>query len=321
MKQKICWTITDVFPGMKSQVMGLGDAIGIPVVHKTCKKRWPWGWLGLSVGNPLGHLTPESDPLTPPWPDLVISCGRRSAPLALAIKAQNKGKTFCVHVQDPLFKRRQFDLIVAPEHDHLKGPNVVSTKGALHKVTQEKIHQDMQKHNHLFKDLPRPFSAVLLGGSTHRYQMTLDALKDLIQKILLIRDQTKGSVLVTPSFRTPFRSFLSEALAQERHVFLADIEQVNPYLAMLGMADFIFVTDDSVNMITEACSTGKPVYILPVMGQGKTKAKNFIQDLSEEGIIRFFEGAIETWTYPPFNDTEKVASLTRERLGLIPLSF
>jgi len=306
---KTCWTITDVFPGMKSQVIGLAEAIGLPTVHKNCTRRWPWGWLNLPWGNPLSQLTPGSDPLTPPWPDLIITAGRRSASLALAIKKQNKGKTICVHIQDPQINYAHFDLIVAPEHDNLKGPNVISTKGALHKVTPQKIKDELKIHSSLFKDLPGPYSTVLLGGTTHRYKMTREALEDLIQKIFLIRENTKGSVLVTPSFRTPFRDVLSKALANEPNIFLADIETLNPYFAMLGKADFIFVTDDSVNMLCEACSTGKPVYVLPLKGFKEAKSKHFIQDLIHEGVVRSFEGPIGTWTYAPFNETARIASL------------
>jgi len=314
--KKICWTLTDEFPGMKSQVMGLAEALNLFTIHKTCKRRWPWGWLGLLWGNPLNQLMSQSDPLTPPWPDVVISCGRRSAPLALAIKRQSKAKTFCIHIQNPLFHLNDFDVIVSPEHDHLNGPNVISTKGAIHKVTPQKIEEGVKTYDALFQHLPRPYSTVLLGGSTNRYKMPFRAIEKLIETIREIRDKTQGSVLVTPSFRTPFREILTSALKNEPHVFLAEIEKVNPYYAMLGLADFIFVTDDSVNMVCEACSTGKPVYILPLLDHSATKPKKFVQGLIQEGIIRPFEGSIDTWTYPPFNDTAKVAKLVLEKLRL-----
>lgn len=314
--QKTCWTLTDTFPGMQSQVIGLADAIGLPTVHKTCKRRWPWGWLGLSLGNPLDQLTAESDPLTPPWPNLLISCGRRSAPLALEIKKKSKGHTFCVHIQNPPFHHQKFDLIAVPEHDQLKGSNVVTTKGALHKVTPEKIKEGVSAHHALFDALPPPYSMVLLGGTTNRYKMPLTAMEDLIEKILFIRDTTQGTVIVTPSFRTPFRDVLRSKLENASNVYLVEIEVLNPYFAMLGMADFLFVTDDSVNMICEACSTGKPVYVLPLLGHGETKPKRFINGLVQAGIVRLFEGSIATWTYMPFNDTEKVAALVREKMNL-----
>lgn len=314
--QKTCWTITNEFPGMKSQVTGLGEAIGLPTLHKTCKRRWPWGWLGLSLGNPLQQLTEDSDPLSPPWPDLLITCGRRSAPLALAIKKQSKGKTFCVHIQDPLFNHQSFDLIVAPEHDNLQGPNVISTKGALHNVTLQKLEEGVKIHGPLFQNLPRPYSTVLLGGVTHSYKMSREVMNDLIQNILSIRDKTQGSVLVTPSFRTPFRDSLTKALKNEPHIFLADIENNNPYFGMLGIADYIFVTTDSVNMVSEACVTGKPVYILPLSGYSHSKHKQFMEDLTQKGVVRLFQGSIERWVYDPFNDTGKIGSLVREKLGI-----
>lgn len=315
LSKKTCWTITNEFPGMKSQVMGLAEAIGLPTVHKTCHRRWPWGWLGLSLGNPLSQLTAESDSLAPPWPDVVISCGRRSAPLALAIKKQNQGKTFCIHIQDPLFNRQTFDLIISPEHDGLQGPNVISSRGALHKVTAQKLKEGVKQHGALFTHLPRPYSTVLLGGTTNRYKMPREAMDDLIQKILLIREKTHGSVLVTPSFRTPFQEILIKSLENEPHIFLADIKKNNPYFGLLGIADYLFVTDDSVNMVCEACVTGKPVYILPLLNHGDTKPKLFIQDLIHQGTVRLFQGSVESWSYDPFNDTEKIAGLVRERMG------
>lgn len=314
--KRTCWALTENLPGTHSQVRGLSEAIGLPTVHKICKRRWPWGWLGLSVGNPLTQLSPESDPLTPPWPDLIISCGRRSAPLALAIKKQSQGKTFCLHIQNPIFNHASFDLIVAPEHDNIKGPNIITNKGALHHVTQEKIDKALEIHAPLFKEFPKPYSAVLLGGNTHRYKMTEAAMNDIIKKILSIRDITKGSVLVTPSFRTPFRSTLQQALHNEPRIFLAEIETLNPYLAMLGIADFIFVTDDSVNMVSEACMTGKPVYILPLLGHTGSKSLNFIQELVQEKTVRLFKDTVESWSYTPLDETKRIATLVREKLSL-----
>jgi len=82
------------------------------------------------------------------------------------------------------------------------------------------------------------------------------------------------------------------------------------------MADFLFVTDDSVNMICEACYTNKPVYILPLLDHKETKPKQFINGLVQEEIVRLFDGTIDTWTYTSFNDTEKVAALVREKMNL-----
>jgi len=314
--KRTCWALTEKLPGTHSQVLGLSEAIGLPTLHKICKRRWPWGWLGFSLRNPLTELTPDSDSLTPPWPDLIISCGRRSAPLALAIKKESRGKSFCLHIQDPLFNHAAFDLIIAPEHDNIKGPNIIANRGALHYVTQEKIDNSLKAHASLFKDLPKPYSSVLLGGNTHRYKMTEEALNDLIEKILSIRDLTKGSVLVTPSFRTPFRSVLRQALEAEPHIFLAEIETLNPYLSMLGIADFLFVTDDSVNMLSEACMTGRPVYVLPLLGHKGSKSLTFIEELVQDKTVRLFENKVESWSSPPLNETKRIAALVREKLAL-----
>lgn len=309
----LCWTITDDFPGMKSQVVGLSEAVGISTLHKTCTRKWP---IYLPLISPLKQLTSDSDSLAPPWPDLIITCGRRSAPLSLAIKKLNRGKTFSVHIQDPLTHRDQFDLIISPEHDQLEGSNVIRTKGALHKITESKLKGGIKEFGHLFADLPRPYSSVLIGGSTNRYKMSREAVENLIQKIADIQRTTKGSVLVTPSFRTPYRELLKEILSTMPNVFLADIERLNPYFAMLGIADYIFVTDDSVSMVSEACFTGVPVYILPLLHHGPTKPKRFIQQLVHDGTVRIYEGEITKWAYGIFNDSIQIAKKVREMLDI-----
>jgi hypothetical protein len=270
----------------------------------------------LSIVNPLNQLTDNSDLLVPPWPDLVITCGRRSAPLGVAIKKQSNGQTFCVHIQNPQMYKDDIDLIVAPSHDHFTGPNVVTNKGALHKVTQEKIQAGIREHGDLFKNLKHPLNFVLLGGNTHRYTMPQDGIEEIIRQIFQIREVSQGSVLVSPSFRTPYRDVLRAVLKGQENIYLAEIEELNPYFAMLGLADTIFVTDDSVNMVSEACYTGKPVYILPMKGHKGSKPQQFVHGLIDEKFVRPFEGRIEKWTYTPFNDTERIAKIVREKMNL-----
>ena len=120
--------------------------------------------------------------------------------------------------------------------------------------------------------------------------------------------ETGGTLMATlsrrtsPAARMQFRTWL----APHCSVFYED-EGANPYPAILGVADHIFVTADSVNMATEASATGKPVHILAVDGQ-LGKLARFHQSLARRGCARPFNGKLETWSYPPLLETDRAAA-------------
>ena len=317
-KSMTSWGITDGHAGMLSQVTGLAEAIGLPTEIKTCKRRAPWVWLPamFPIVNPLNHLTNDSDSLNPPWPDLLITCGRRQLPYALWIRKHSEGKTFCAHIQNPRIPLDKLDLIIAPEHDGISGDNVISTKGAIHKITPQKLIEGGKSWQTYFADYPRPYHVVLLGGSTNRYEMTSQVIEKLAEQIKSIADNNAGSVLITPSYRTPHLDLLQSHLEGNPRIFLADLTKENPYLGMLGLADYLYVTNDSVNMMCEANMTGKPLYLLVPQGHQDTVPSRFSDTLVEEGIARIYQGKTEDWTYTPFDETEKAAKEIRKRLGL-----
>src|SRR5882672_11955998 len=123
---RTCWIVTPGEAGFESQGRGLAEALGLTPVLKRVRVRAPWRWLpGWLWPRPLSALHPQSDPLAPPWPDLVISCGKVAAPLGAAIRRASGGGTRAVHIQKPTVALREFDLVVAPRHDRVQGPNVV----------------------------------------------------------------------------------------------------------------------------------------------------------------------------------------------------
>ena len=116
------WALHDGKIGMANQVLGLAEAVGYPVVEKAVALRSPWRHLAPSLWvHPMAALAPEGAMLEPPWPDLLIACGRTVTALALAVKRLSRGRTFWVQVQDPRFARRHVDLMVVPQHDPARG--------------------------------------------------------------------------------------------------------------------------------------------------------------------------------------------------------
>ncbi|MEG6510133.1 mitochondrial fission ELM1 family protein [Methyloligella sp. 2.7D] len=315
------WILTDGAIGMEQQGLAVARAVGLPYALRKVKVGGLVDLLPVpaQVAVPPRWLlasTRAETPLKAPWPRLVISIGRRSAPIALAIKRASGGATFALHIQDPKIPAKLFDLVAAPVHDGLEGPNVVQTFGAVHSVTQDRLDEGAAHFAPLIDPLPHPRISVLLGGKSRAFDFTPEDAALMGDRLRQMIGETGGSLLVTPSRRTSKESFavLKEKL-KDLPGMIWDGAGENPYFAFLAAADALVVTADSVNMVTEAAGTGKPVFVQPLHGKS-TRLNRFHAKMREAGITRPFTGRFETWEYPPVNDTEKVAAPVREALKL-----
>lgn len=321
MVKKFAWVVTDGKAGMVAQARGLAEAIGLPIVDKVITPTLPWRWIPPSwhVKNPFGDSTRtflSDTPMEAPWPNLLVSCGRHAVGPALTVKKKSCEHTLIVHVQHPRIDPTRFDIIVAPAHDGLTGPNVIPTLGAIHRATPARLAAEAERVAATVSHLPRPLVAVLIGGSNRSYRLTRRIIAKLAENLrILVRKQGVG-LMITPSRRTELDNvaYLNEQLADLPAV-LWNQNGENPYFGYLGLADAIVVTVDSVNMVSEACSTGKPVYLIDMEG-GDRKFERFHHGLSEAGMTRPFVGKLEFWQYPVLDDTNRVASVVRDRLAL-----
>lgn len=311
-----CWVVTDGKPGMENQCVGLAERLGIAPTVKRIALRAPWRQLSpyLSLGARFA-AGPEGDPIAPPWPDILIASGRQSIAPSLAVRRASRRRTFTIQIQDPQISPRKFDLVVVPRHDRLRGKNVLVTRGALHRVTPEHLEGAATRFMSTLGHLPRPRIAVLVGGGNAVYSLTPVIMGDVAEKLANISKAHGAGLMVTPSRRTGEDN---EAILRAR---LRDVPSViwdgmgeNPYFAYLGLADAIVVTGDSVSMVSEAASTGKPVYVIDLEG-GSPKFKSFHDGLRADGITRPFTGDLENWRYAPLADTEAVAQDVLRRLA------
>ena len=313
------WVLHDGKAGMASQALGLAEATGFPFVEKPLAIRRPWAWLPPQLWiAPLRAAVVEGGALRPPWPDLVIGCGRNAALPALAIRRASGGRTIAAQIQDPRVGRGEFDMLFVPEHDRLRGSRIFVTRGAIHRVTAARLDAERRRFPALEK-LPRPIVGVLIGGSNRTYRLDLRRLDEIATAVALAVRTTGGSVVLTPSRRTGAAGL---ALLRERLSGLPaaiwDGSGDNPYFAYLAVADTFLVTADSVSMVSEAAATGKPVHILELDG-GDAKFARFHAAMREAGIARPFAGRIERWTYAPPDDTARAGAALRDlvlsRLG------
>ncbi len=317
MPPKTCWVLSDGEAGNENPCLGLAEAVGLETTVKRVHPRLPWSRLPPRLWfAPFHSPRPPSDPLEPPWPDLLIACARQTVALSIAIKRKSGGRTFTVQIHDPKVRPDRFDLVVAPKHDRLSGANVVSTVGALNRVTPERLAAAAKSFGESVAHLPEPRVAVLIGGSSRHYRMTGAVAADIGGRLAAFARDTGAGLMVTASRRTGGDN--AEVLRRRLDGVAAvmwDGEGRNPYFGYLALAEAIVVTNDSVAMVSEACTTSKPVYVIDLPG-GSAKFDRFHESLRRAGCTRPFTGGLEHWSYPPLKDTVRVAHEIRRLTGL-----
>ncbi len=317
---KTCWIVTEGLAGTENQCIGVAEALGIKPVIKRIKLKFPWRQL--SPWLCCGHkhaLASDSDSIASPYPDILIAGGRKSIGIALHIKKASGCKTFLVQLQDPRINHRHFDLVIVPQHDHVRGSNVLVTTGALHRVTPEKLNAEKQKFKTRLNHLPSPRVAVLIGGSSKAHRMTTKNAALLSRQLLELKEKYGAGLMVTTSRRTGEENIriLKETLDTDENVFFWDGTGDNPYFAFLGLADHIIVTEDSVSMTSEALSTGKPVAVATLEG-GARRLNLFHRMLQEQGYTKPFTGSLETWLYTPPNNMLNITAEIKRRIKTCP---
>lgn len=316
MRVPTVWVLHDGKIGMANQVTGLAEAVGFPVIEKRLAVRGPWRHLAPQLWlRPLAALGTEGDRLAPPWPDLLIGCGRLVAAPARAVRQASAGRSFWVQIQDPHFARRDIDLMVVPAHDGARGENVFRTLGAVHRVTPARLAEGAERFAPLLGALPRPLVAVLLGGDNRVYRLAGERFGAFVDQLAGLARAGFG-LAITPSRRTGPEA---EQLLRQRlaglPAFIWDGTGENPYFGMLGLAEAVLVTADSVSMVSEAAASGKPVHVVDLEG-GSAKFERFHAAMREAGITRPFTGRIERWHYTAPDDTARAAAEIRRRLAL-----
>ncbi len=324
-----CWAVTGGARGMEVPTVGLAEALGLKPVVKRVRLKLLWHRLFPFFRGGLAHAFDEEagDPLRPPWPDVLVATGRVGAAASLAVRraSQREGtphrdRTFTLQIQDPHLAPCFFDLMVVPQHDTVRGPNVITTRGSLHGLTSDILAREaVNLRSRLEENRSPPRIAVLIGGPNKVYAFSPAVIRNLVARLQGLMARTGGSLLVVPSRRTPpdLVVALREGLA-DSPAWIWDGTDPNPYIGVLGLADAVVVTADSVNMVTEACFTGRPVYVVALSG-GSAKFERFHAQMQKEGFTRPFTGEEDrTWTPPPrLDDRPLVVKRVREALGIV----
>ncbi|WP_255423569.1 mitochondrial fission ELM1 family protein [Xanthomonas sp. GW] len=316
------WAISDGRAGNARQAEALAAALAGPAAMPPApalvlQPHTPWRWLApRRLPGAAQAYGPAFAELLRQPPALAIGCGRQAALATRLLRARG---SVVVQVLDPRLSPRYWDVVVVPEHDRLRGDNVLTLLGSLHPIDDPWLAAARAAFPQ-FGALPSPRTAVLVGGPAALAPWTADAAAAVFGQLATQLRDSGGSVLASTSRRTPpaVAAALRGAFAGVPGVvWCGDGDGANPYAGLLGWAERIVCTPDSVNLLSEACATRVPVAVaMPTSARGR--ARDFHAALRARGRLAdasVAHGAAEG-TIEPLRETARIAMRIRKRLQL-----
>jgi uncharacterized protein len=306
MKKLNALLLTEGKHGMISQVEGMAKALNAQYNHKIVSLSFPWKFVPPKFTPVSELILKDKDYLIENnKADLIISCGRKSVIPALIVKKKNP-KIFTLHIQDPKISLKNFDIIIAPAHDNLNGENVYSSKGAIHYITQSAINN--AKSYLINKVKKEKIVSLILGGPNKYYSFGKTELNQVFNEIRSNFISKGYEIIVVPSMRTPKEiiDLANKEFSNEGYV-LNSVDK-NGYLSALALAEYVVVTCDSTSMISEAASSGKPIFVAQMKPKRNNyRFKKFFNLFNEMGITKNLGENTSKWTYNKLNEAERIA--------------
>jgi mitochondrial fission protein ELM1 len=305
--------LTQGMHGMISQVEGLAKALNLDYTHQTIKLKKFWNYVPPKFTPISENILSEKFACDA---KVIISCGRKSVVPSIALKKKFGKDILNIHIQDPKVRLSNFDFIIAPEHDGLEGENVLTSKGALHYLTNDELDGNENYLKSRIND-QKKIVTLIIGGPTKYYNYNDKVIDNIFSKIKQNFLHNSYQLIVVPSMRTP-QKIIDKAknYFDKDQIVIPNVDK-KAYLCSLKKADHIIVTCDSTSMISEAAITGKPIYVaqMPATKNNK-RLKNFFNLFISLNIIKELESSVENWTYNKLNETSKIADQIREKIKL-----
>ena len=306
--------LTQGMHGMISQVEGLAKALDIDFTHHTVELNNFWKMVPPKI-TPISQSVYKK--IDHENFDVIISCGRKSVIPSIHLKNNSNKKVFNIHIQDPKVDLKHFDFIVAPEHDSIKGQNVISTKGAIHYLTENEINENKDYLNSFIKKDKRIIWTLIMGGPTKYYDYSTKNIKEIFTTLIKLSKKHNFQLVIIPSMRTPTNiiQYANDYFGDD-HTVIMDVDK-KAYLSALAIAQNIIVTCDSSSMISEAALTGKPIYVASILPKKNDKRFQKFRNLFRElNIIKNVGEEIEDWNYEKLDETNRVANIIKQKINL-----
>ena len=304
--------LTEGMHGMISQVEGLAKALDIEFTHHKVELNSFWKLIPPKF-TPVSNFTFNS--IDSKDFDIIISCGRKSVIPSICLKKNSKKKVYNIHIQDPKVSLKNFDFIVAPEHDGLTGENVILSKGSIHYLTNEEIINNREYLSEkLNKD--KEYLTLILGGPNKYYDYDDKNLSIIFDRVKNILEKNSLQAIIVPSMRTPKKIIdLSDNYFGKDHLVIKDIDK-KAYLSGLSLAKYIIVTCDSTSMISEAALTGKPIYIAEIPAKiNDYRFRRFRDLFGKLNIVKNLDEKFEIWNYETLDETNRIAQEIKSKIS------
>ena len=304
--------LTEGMHGMISQVEGLANALDIDFTHHKVELNSFWKLIPPKF-TPVSNFTFNS--IDSKDFDIIISCGRKSVIPSIYLKKNSQKKVFNIHIQDPKVDLKNFDFIVAPDHDRLNGENVILSKGSIHYLTKEEM---INNHEYLSErlDKEKEYLTLIVGGPNKYYNYNDQNISNIFDKIKNILEKNNLQAIIIPSMRTPKKIIeLSNNYFGKEHLVINDIDK-KAYLSGLSLAKYIVVTCDSTSMISEAALTGKPIYIAEIPPKiDDYRFRRFRELFTKLNIVKNLNEKVEIWNYETLDETNRIAKEIKRRIS------
>ena len=304
--------LTEGLHGMISQTEGLAKALNFDYIHEKIELNSFWKLIPTSF-TPVKKFVFKNQ--VEQDFDVIISCGRKSIIPSIFLKKNSKKKIINIHIQNPKISLKHFDFVVCPEHDNLEGPNVLTTKGAIHYLTLEEINNSK---DFLLNKLERDKDVItlILGGPNKYYNYSDENMISIFSRINRMLKEHNLQLVVIPSNRTPKKTIeLSKEYFTDNRTVI-DVVDKSAYLSSLALSKYLVVTCDSTSMISEAALTGKPVYVAMIPALRNDKRFQRFRNLFEKlNIIKILENKLETWNYEKLNEADRIALEIKRKIN------
>ena len=305
--------LTEGMHGMISQVEGMAKALNTEYSHKIVRLSFPWNLIPPKF-TPVSQIVLKDKIYITnnEIPDLIISCGRKSVIPSIFLKRRNS-KIFTIHVQDPKVSFKNFDAIIAPEHDNLKGDNIYSSKGAIHYITEVEINKARQYL--VDKIQSEKIVSLILGGPNKYYNFNSNQIINIFNQVKSIFVSIGYKIIIIPSMRTP-KEIIDLAIREMSscgHVVNKVDKQA--YLSAYALANYVIVTCDSTSMISEAATSGKPIFVAHMKAKKNDyRFKRFFELFKQMGITKDLGEKVEAWTYNKHNEAQRIAIKIKNKI-------
>ncbi|MDA9202770.1 mitochondrial fission ELM1 family protein [Candidatus Pelagibacter ubique] len=304
--------LTEGMHGMISQVEGLAKALDLDFIHEKIELNNFWKLFPpkLTPVSSNVYKKVESSDF-----DVIISCGRKSVIPSIHLKKNSNKRVINIHIQNPKVNFKNFDFIVAPEHDGITGENVINTKGAIHYLSEQEIQANKDYLDSFIKRDERKIITLIIGGPTKYYDYSTENVKKIFINLKSLVENNNFQLVVIPSMRTP-KNIINYAkeFFGENHTVIDDVDK-KAYLSALAISEYIVVTCDSSSMISEAALTGKPIYIANIEPKKNDKRFQKFRNLFKElNITRNLGEELEIWNYQKLDETNRVANIIKQKI-------